>query len=96
LIRGQIEGPVEQATGNAIQENIIQKDGYDQTPHFSTYLIPTVLDVPEQVQSLILEYPDPNGPWVVRGMAEMPLLPVAPAVMAAIHDATGVWFHEFC
>ncbi len=94
-IRGQIEGGVVQGAGYTILENFIQKDGYVQTPHFSTYLIPTVLDVPEQVQSLILEYPDPNGPWGVRGMAEMPLLPVAPAVMAAIHDATGVWFHEF-
>jgi CO/xanthine dehydrogenase Mo-binding subunit len=95
LIRGQIEGGVVQGTGYTILENFIQKDGYVQTPHFSTYLIPTVLDVPEQVQSLILEYPDPNGPWGVRGMAEMPLLPIAPAVMAAVHDATGVWFHEF-
>ncbi len=94
-VRGQIEGAVVQATGYAILENFIQKDGYVQTPHFSTYLIPTVLDVPEQVQSLILEYPDPIGPWGARGMAEMPFLPVAPAVMAAVHDATGVWFHEF-
>jgi len=58
-------------------------------------LIPTVLDIPDQVQSLILEYPDPRGPWGVRGMAEMPFLPVAPAVIAAVHDAVGVWFNEF-
>jgi CO/xanthine dehydrogenase Mo-binding subunit len=94
-IRGQIEGGVVQGAGYTILENFVQKGGYVQTPHFSTYLIPTVLDVPEQVQSHILEFPDPNGPWGVRGMAEMPLLPVAPAVMAAVHDATGVWFHEF-
>jgi CO/xanthine dehydrogenase Mo-binding subunit len=94
-IRGQIEGAVVQAAGYSILENFVQKEGYVQTPHFSTYLIPTVLDVPEQVQSLILEFPDPNGPWGARGMAEMPFLPVAPAVMAAVHDATGVWFHEF-
>ncbi len=57
------KGAVVQAAGYSILENFVQKDGYVQTPHFSTYLIPTVLDVPEQVQSLILEFPDPNGPW---------------------------------
>jgi CO/xanthine dehydrogenase Mo-binding subunit len=66
-----------------------------QTQHLSTYLIPTILDVPERVSSLILEYPDPIGPWGARGMAEMPFLPVASAIAAAVHDATGVWFYEF-
>ncbi|MGB9641317.1 MAG: xanthine dehydrogenase family protein molybdopterin-binding subunit [Anaerolineales bacterium] len=94
-VQGQIEGAVVQAQGYAILENFVQKDGYVQTPHLSTYLIPTVLDVPERVESLILEYPDPIGPWGARGMAEMPFLPLAPAIMAAVQDATGVWFHEF-
>ncbi|MBN1147520.1 MAG: xanthine dehydrogenase family protein [Anaerolineales bacterium] len=94
-VRGQIEGAVVQACGYAILENFVQKDGYVQTQHLSTYLIPTVLDVPESVHSLILEYPDPIGPWGARGMAEMPFLPTAPAIMAAVHDATGVWFYEF-
>jgi len=94
-IVGQIEGAVVQAAGYAILENFIQEDGYVQTPHLSTYLIPTVLDIPEKVESLILEYPDPRGPFGARGMAEMPFLPLAPALIAAVHDATGVWFDEF-
>jgi len=94
-VQGQIEGAVVQASGYAILENFIQKDGYVQTQHLSTYLIPTVLDVPDRVQSVILEYPDPIGPWGARGMAEMPYLPLAPAVIAAVHDATGVWFFDF-
>jgi CO/xanthine dehydrogenase Mo-binding subunit len=94
-VQGQIEGAVVQATGYALMENFVQIDGYVQTQHLSTYLIPTVLDVPRVVRSIILEYPDPIGPWGARGMAEMPFLPLAPAVMAAMHDATGVWFHEF-
>lgn len=94
-VRGQIEGAVVQAAGYTILENFVQKDGFVQTQHLSTYLIPTVLDVPDRVQSLILEYPDPLGPFGARGMAEMPFLPVAPAVIAALHDATGVWFHQF-
>jgi len=94
-IEGQIEGAVVQAAGYALLENFVQKDGYVQTQYLSTYLIPTVLDIPERVHSLILEYPDPLGPWGVRGMAEMPYLPLTPAIIAAVHDATGVWFYEF-
>lgn len=94
-VQGQIEGAVVQASGYAILENFIQKDGYVQTQHLSTYLIPTVLDIPDRVHSLILEYPDPIGPWGARGMGEMPFLPLTPAVIAAVQDATGIWFHEF-
>ncbi len=94
-VQGQIEGGVVQAAGYAILENFVQKDGYVQTQHLSTYLIPSVLDIPDRVDSLILEYPDPIGPYGARGMGEMPFLPLAPAVMAAVHDASGVWFFEF-
>jgi CO/xanthine dehydrogenase Mo-binding subunit len=64
------------------------------TPHLSTYLIPTVADVPEWVHSVIVEHPDPRGPWGVRGMGEMPFIPLAPALVAAVQDATGAWFDE--
>jgi CO/xanthine dehydrogenase Mo-binding subunit len=94
-VQGQIEGAVVQAAGYTLLENFIQKGGQVITRHLSTYLIPTILDVPDEVQSVILEYPDPIGPFGARGMAEMPFLPVAPAVIAAVHAATGVWFHEF-
>jgi CO/xanthine dehydrogenase Mo-binding subunit len=94
-VQGQIEGGVVQAAGYAILENFINKDGYVQTQHLSTYLIPSILDIPEHVESVILEYPDPIGPWGARGMAEMPFMPLAPAVIAAVHDALGVWFYEF-
>lgn len=94
-VQGQIEGAVVQAAGYTVLEDFKQEGGYVQTPHLSTYLIPTVLDMPDQVQSVILEYPDPIGPFGARGMAEMPFIPVAPAVTAALHDATGVWFDDF-
>lgn len=95
LIEGQIEGAVAQAQGWAIQENFQTKDGKVLTPYLSTYLIPGVLDVPERVDSIIMEFPDENGPWGARGMAEMPFIPLAPAIIAAVHDATGVWIDEF-
>ncbi len=94
-VQGQIEGAVVQAAGYALMENMLQRDGRLLTDKLSTYLIPTVLDIPERVESLILEYPDPIGPYGARGMGEMPYLPLAAAVTAAVHAATGVWFDQF-
>ncbi|MCH7587923.1 MAG: xanthine dehydrogenase family protein [Chloroflexi bacterium] len=94
-IVGQIEGGIVQAAGYALMENFIQENGQVATQHLSTYLIPTVLDIPEEVESVVLEFAEPNGPWGVRGMAEMPYIPLAPVVVAALHDATGIWFDEF-
>jgi CO/xanthine dehydrogenase Mo-binding subunit len=94
-VRGQIEGAIVQAQGYAITENFQVKDGQVLTPYLSNYLIPTVLDVPQQIDPIILEYPDPIGPWGARGMAEMPYLPFAPAVCAAVKDAIGIWFDSF-
>ena len=92
---GQIEGGIAQALGYVLTENFIQENGYARTNRLSTYLIPTVLDIPHKVESRLLEYPDPFGPWGARGVGELPYLAFAPAVMAAVHDATGVWFHTF-
>jgi CO/xanthine dehydrogenase Mo-binding subunit len=94
-VEGQIEGAIVQAMGYSILEDFVQKDGYVLTPSLSTYLIPGILDIPEKVHTFILEYPEPIGPWGARGMAEMPFIPLAPAVIAAVHDATGIWFDQF-
>ncbi|NOZ28509.1 MAG: molybdopterin-dependent oxidoreductase [Chloroflexi bacterium] len=94
-VEGQIEGGVVQAVGWTLLEDFIVQDGQVLTPHLSTYLIPTVADVPPRVRSVIAEHPDPLGPWGVRGVGEMPFLTVAPAIIAAVHDATGVWFDRF-
>ena len=94
LVVGQIEGAVAQAHGYAVMENLQVKDGRIQNPYLSQYLIPGIKDVPTRVDSVIMEIPDPIGPWGARGMAEMPFLPLAPAIVAAVHDATGIWFDE--
>lgn len=95
LVVGQVEGAVAQAHGYAVMEEFKTKDGRVLTDQFSMYLLPTVLDIPEKVESILVEVPDPNGPWGARGVGELPYLPVAPAIAAAIHDATGVWINEF-
>jgi CO/xanthine dehydrogenase Mo-binding subunit len=95
LVQGQIEGGVVQAMGYVIQENFLAREGRVLTDMLSTYLLPTILDIPEIVESLILEIPDERGPWGAKGVGELPYLPLAPAIVAALHDATGVWFDEF-
>ncbi len=94
MVEGQIEGGVAQATGWALMEDYIQRNGRAVTQHLSTYLIPGVLDVAQEVESLILEIPDPQGPLGARGMAEMPFIPTAAAIGAGIHAATGVWIDQ--
>ena len=93
-VEAQIEGCLAQAIGFALTENFLVREGKVLTPHFSTYLLPTALDVPTEIVPVILELGDPNGPFGARGMAEMPLIPFAPAVAAAIYDATGAWVDD--
>jgi CO/xanthine dehydrogenase Mo-binding subunit len=91
-IEGQAEGAIAQAHGYAITENLQSREGHILNPRLSTYLIPGILDIPGRVDTIILEEGDQIGPWGARGMAEMPFIPYAPAVTAALYDALGVWF----
>ena len=93
-VEAQIEGCLAQALGYALTENFLVRDGKILTPHFSSYLLPTALDMPTEIVPLILELGDPIGAFGARGMAEMPLVPFAPAVAAAIYDATGAWLDD--
>jgi CO/xanthine dehydrogenase Mo-binding subunit len=95
LIEGQVEGAVVQAHGYAITERLSVENGRILNPRFSGYLIPGIGDIPDVVETVIVEGADPLGPFGARGMAEMPFIPYAAAVVAALHDATGVWFTSF-
>jgi CO/xanthine dehydrogenase Mo-binding subunit len=95
LILGQVHGGVVQAHGYALSEHLQVRDGRVVNPRLSTYLIPGIGDIPERVDSVVLEQPDPQGPWGARGMAEMPVIPLAAAIAAALHDATGIWIDAF-
>jgi CO/xanthine dehydrogenase Mo-binding subunit len=93
-VEGQIEGCLAQALGYALLEHFQVRDGHVLTPYFSSYLLPTVRDMPTEIVLVILELADPQGPYGARGVAEMALVPFAPAVAAAIHDATGAWLSQ--
>ena len=95
MLIGQIEGAIVQAHGYALSEELVVEDGRIRNPRLSQYLIPGIGDVPVKIDCVILEAPDPLGPWGARGVAEMAFITYAPAVTAAIHDATGVWIDTF-
>jgi len=93
-VEGQVDGGVVMAQGWALIEDFIQQDGYIKTRRLSEYMIPTSMDVPQDITSRLLEVADPLGPYGARGVGEMTMMLLAPAILDAIHDATGIWFNK--
>jgi xanthine dehydrogenase D subunit len=87
-VAGQIYGGSAQGMGLAVMEEILVAGGHIRNPSFTDYLIPTALDMPP-MRIEVLEYPDPNAPYGLRGVGEPPTLSSGPAVAAAIRAATG-------
>lgn len=93
MAEGQIEGGSLQAVGWATIEEIKMKDGAYQNDRLATYLIPTALDAP-RIKTILVENPYSRGPFGAKGIGELPMDGPAPAIIAAIRDATGVWLDE--
>jgi CO/xanthine dehydrogenase Mo-binding subunit len=93
MAQGQIEGGVLQAVGWATIEEVKMRDGRYLNDRLATYLIPTALDAP-RIKTILVENPYSRGPFGAKGIGELPMDGPAPAVIAAIHDATGVWLDE--
>jgi CO/xanthine dehydrogenase Mo-binding subunit len=93
MAEGQIEGGCLQAVGWATIEEIKMKDGGYQNDRLASYIIPTALDAP-RIHTILIENPYSGGPHGAKGIGELPMDGPAPAIVAAIHDATGVWIDE--
>ena len=93
LAEGQVEGGTLQAVGYATIEEIQLRDGRYLNDRLQTYLIPTALDAP-RIDTILVEAPFDGVPHGAKGLGELPMDVGAPAVIAAIHDATGVWIHD--
>jgi CO/xanthine dehydrogenase Mo-binding subunit len=93
LCEGQVEGGTLQAVGYATIEEIKLENGRYLNDRLATYLIPTALDAP-RISTILVEAPFSGSPNGAKGVGELPMDVGAPAVVAAIHDATGVWIHE--
>jgi CO/xanthine dehydrogenase Mo-binding subunit len=87
-IVGQIEGGIAQGLGLAVMEELLQVDGFVRNASFTDYLLPTFLDMPEVVISLV-EEPEPLSPLGAKGVGEPPTVSSTPAIVAAIRDAIG-------
>jgi xanthine dehydrogenase D subunit len=85
-VMGQIEGGIAQGLGLAVMEEIIQIDGVIRNGNFTDYLLPTFLDMPPVLATMI-EQPDPLSPLGAKGVGEPPCISSTPAVVAAIRDA---------
>ena len=85
---GQLEGGIAQGLGLAVMEEIVLQDGRMRNPSFTDYLLPTALDAPTVVATMI-EEPEPQAPLGAKGIGEPPCISVTPAIAAAIRAATG-------
>jgi CO/xanthine dehydrogenase Mo-binding subunit len=87
-VEGQIEGGTAQGIGLALMEEIQTRDGLITNASFTDYLIPTALDMPPVVSELV-EVPEPDAPYGVKGVGEPPTVVSTAAVVSALRDATG-------
>lgn len=84
LIEGQVQGGIAQGLGMALMEEYIP----GRTENLHDYLVPTIGDMPP-VETIIIEEADAHGPYGAKGLGEHVLIPTAPAILNAIHAATG-------
>jgi CO/xanthine dehydrogenase Mo-binding subunit len=87
-VRGQIEGGTAQGLGLALMEEIQMRDGLIANASFTDYLIPTALDMPP-VDAVLVEEPEPDAPYGVKGVGEPPTVVSTAAILSALRDATG-------
>ena len=85
LVEGQIEGGIAQGIGLALMEEYVP----GRTENLHDYLFPSIGDVPE-IECLLVEDPEPLGPYGAKGIGEPALIPTAPAILNAVHHATGL------
>ncbi|GIR31349.1 MAG: aldehyde oxidase [Deltaproteobacteria bacterium] len=88
-VEGQIQGGVAQGLGMALMEEYVQ----GVTENLHDYLIPTVGDMPD-IEILLIEDPEPLGPFGAKGIGEHALIPTTPAILGGIRQATGVSIHR--
>lgn len=94
LVEGQTEGSVYMALGEVLmEEQVFRKSGLHKIPSMLEYKSPTTLETPE-IETILVETNDPEGPYGAKEAGQGPLLPVIPAVANAVYDAVGVRIHE--
>lgn len=91
-LEGQIHGGIMMGIGYALTEEFVVENGRVVTDSFATYHIPHVEQTPE-ITPIVVEVPLSTGPYGAKGAGEITSIPVAPAIINAIYDATGVRYY---
>jgi CO/xanthine dehydrogenase Mo-binding subunit len=89
LAAGQIEGGVAQAIGWALYEQVVWREGRMANGQMTNYIMPTSMDLPP-IRVEFFEQPYPHGPDGAKGIGELPMDGPAPAILNAVHHATGL------
>jgi xanthine dehydrogenase molybdenum-binding subunit len=89
-VEGQVEGGIAQGLGYALFETMFADDGHTPFSNLQDYKLPAAVDVPDAIETILVETRDPAGPYGAKGVAEPGIVPVAPAVVNAIAHAVGV------
>jgi CO/xanthine dehydrogenase Mo-binding subunit len=90
VIKGQLEGSAVMGVGYAFTEEFVMKDGFIVTDRLSKCGIPTFQSIPDQIDYVLVEKPEPHGPFGAKGISEAALVQTAPAITNAIYDACGI------
>jgi CO/xanthine dehydrogenase Mo-binding subunit len=91
LIRGQVVGGIVQGIATVLYEDMrFDAKGKMLNPNFTDYKIPTAMDIPEEIVSILVEVAQPDGPYGARGVGEHTMIPAAPIIANAIEDALGI------
>jgi CO/xanthine dehydrogenase Mo-binding subunit len=88
--RQQLAGAAITGIGQALFEEIAYDAGQLTNPNLIDYVLPSLADMPETLEPIIVEVPHPEGPYGAKGIGETALIPVAPAIANALFDAVGV------
>jgi carbon-monoxide dehydrogenase large subunit len=90
MVRGQMEGGFVQGMSTALFESLQLREGVARNTSFVDYRIATSVDTPTEIEAIMVEVPQDDGPWGARGVGEHPMVPTIPAIANAIYDAIGV------
>ncbi|MCI0527166.1 MAG: molybdopterin-dependent oxidoreductase, partial [Nitrospira sp.] len=93
LVQGQVEGSVYMGLGEVLMEEQVFRKGLHKIPSMLDYKSPTFLETPD-IETILIETHDPNGPYGAKEAGQGPLLPVMPAIANAVYDAVGIRIDE--
>jgi CO/xanthine dehydrogenase Mo-binding subunit len=88
-VEGQIEGSIVMGVGYTLQEELVQEKGKLLNSHLSEYIAPLITEIPE-IDYVIIEVPEPSGPFGAKGVGEIATVPLSAAIANAVTDAIDI------